>query len=89
MKVLITFDKMDEYIQAKNELSDPEMGLDDLSISVYFTDVTQEIEIFDHYDEIKSINVCGRIWTIDFVNGNSFECYIATTELDISTDFNK
>ena len=88
MYIIITYSEDQHYEAAKRDLVDPEMGLQDLSLRVYFTDVINQIEIFDHDDEIKLLDFDGKFWHIQFVNGNELSDYQDRAEIEIRTKYN-
>ena len=88
MYIIITYAKEEHYKQAKMDLQDPEMGLDDLQLRVYFTDCINQIEIFDHDDDIKYVDFDGKFYHIEFINGNELMDYSDRAEIEIKTKFN-
>ena len=89
MYYIITYNEDSYYQAAKEQLLDPEMGLDCTDLSIYFTDITNEIEIFDHYDNVKKIDFTGKIFSIEFINGNVFEDYVDRAEIELRSDYNR
>ena len=88
MYIIITYSDDNYYRQARADLEDPEMGLADLSLSVYFTDCINQIEIFDHDDNVKKIDLHGKFYHVEFINGNELMDYADRAEVEIKTKFN-
>ena len=88
MYIIITYLDDKHYREARADLEDPEMGLQNLGLSVYFTDCINQIEIFDHNDEVSCVDFDGKFYHIQFINGNELLDYSDRAEIEIKTKFN-
>ena len=73
MKIVLDYFDDERYRYAKDELLDPDMGLDELMIQVRFNDYGIEIVLDDIGSEIIKIDDARTYFGIYFNNGNCFE----------------
>ena len=74
MKIGIDYFKHDDYLIAKSYLEDPDMGIDELGMSIHFNDFGDEIKIDDNnLGTILKVESLHNVWGIYFTNGNCLE----------------
>ena len=77
MKIDIEFFSSKRYAEFKRDLQDPEMGMDDLHLTVRFNDFGDEIilEEEDGRHDIIRIDTAKTYTGIYFANGNCIEFF--------------
>ena len=84
MKIILEFEKHDRYLLAKSDLEDPEMGINELYLTVRYNDFGDEI-IIEEYDikDILRIESVRSYFGIYFSNGNCLELFSEEARMEI------